>query len=72
MNLRDENLLNELVDKMMEESNDKITNNQELSQKEVMYFAYISIFVKEKHAKETMEKIANLFSRIKKLNRTLN
>lgn len=57
----------EKISKRLTILNDKITNNQELSQKEVMYFVYISIFVKEKHAKETMEKIANLFSRIKKI-----
>lgn len=57
----------EKISKRLTILNNKITNNHKLSQEEVMYFAYISIFLKEKDAKETMEKIAILFSRIKEI-----
>ena len=57
----------EKISKRLTILDDKIKNNHEISQKDAMYFAYISIFVKKEYAKETMEKISNLFPKIKKI-----
>ena len=51
----------EKISKRLKILNNKIKNKKELTQKEAMYFAYIAIFTKQK---ETMERLAYLFSQI--------
>jgi len=51
----------EKISKRLKILNNKIKNKKGLTQKEAMYFAYIAIFTKQK---ETMERLAYLFSQI--------
>jgi len=51
----------EKISKRLKILKNKIENKKEFTQKEAMYFAYIAIFTKQK---ETMERLAYLFSQI--------
>ncbi len=51
----------EKISKRLKILKNKIKNKKEFTQKEAMYFAYIAIFTKQK---ETMERLAYLFSQI--------
>lgn len=61
----------EKISKRIKILNDKIENNQKLSLNELMYFAYIAIFVDENHAKDTMEKLSLLFAEIGQIDFTV-
>ena len=61
----------EKISKRIKILNDKIENNQKLSLNELMYFAYIAIFVDENHAKGTMEKLSLLFAEIGQIDFTV-
>lgn len=61
----------EKISKRIKILNDKIENNQKLSLNELMYFAYIAIFVDENHAKDTMEKLSMLFAEIGQIDFTV-
>jgi len=61
----------EKISKRLKILNDKIENNQKLSLNELMYFAYIAIFVDENHAKDTMEKLSLLFAEIGQIDFTV-
>ena len=63
-NLKINRVTMEKISKRLKILNDKIKNNQKLSLNELMYFAYIAIFVDENHAKEIMEKLSLLFAEI--------
>ena len=61
----------EKISKRIKILNDKIENNQKLSLNELMYFAYIAIFVDENHAKDSMEKLSLLFAEIGQIDFTV-
>ena len=61
----------EKISKRLKILKDIEKNNLELPLKESMYFAYISIFTDEKNAKEDMEEIAKIFSKIDKIESNL-
>lgn len=61
----------EKISKRLKILKDIEKSNLELPRKEAMYFAYISIFTDEKNAKEDMEEIAKIFSKIDKIESNL-
>lgn len=70
-NLKINRVTIEEISKRLKILNDKIENNQKLSLNELMYFAYIAIFVDENHAKDTMEKLSLLFAEIGQIDFTV-
>ena len=65
--LRVNRVTKERISKILTTLKNIIKNNKKLSQKEAMYFAYISIFVEDEYSKEIMIEISEMFSQINKI-----